>query len=290
MGFSVLFLAFSGSLTHFHKDFSQLNTSLIRTINNNDIQLRSVMDMRVAIGQRAALLWHMTLTEDFFVLDELLGQLYEQETNYQKSRIVLLNSELDVAEKKLIHQLDTKINQQAAELKYFTDALIGKTNRDFTHKLNHVLSNHTAVINLLDNLIEQQQQQNIAIRKSSTTHMKDLLSEMIATIVVIVVFGTLFAIYVICHSLKQSYTLQATNRELAHVVGHDSLTGLPNRSLLLEQLTLILSSTKRKKEHAAVLFVDLNDFKPINDNYGHNVGGFLPAKGCRGHVIRPKGS
>ncbi|BBE50593.1 putative diguanylate cyclase YegE [Ferriphaselus amnicola] len=53
---------------------------------------------------------------------------------------------------------------------------------------------------------------------------------------------------------------------------HDPLTHLPNRLLLEDRLQQLLSSAKRDKERAALLFVDLDRFKPINDSHGHDIG------------------
>lgn len=53
---------------------------------------------------------------------------------------------------------------------------------------------------------------------------------------------------------------------------HDSLTGLPNRALLLDRLDRMLSAAQRRGGHGAVLFFDLDRFKEINDSQGHAVG------------------
>ncbi|MCL7744103.1 diguanylate cyclase [Guyparkeria hydrothermalis] len=67
---------------------------------------------------------------------------------------------------------------------------------------------------------------------------------------------------------------EAKAREWAmwHKAHHDALTGLANRSLFHERLERALSSSERHGERVGVLYVDLNDFKPINDTYGHDVG------------------
>ncbi len=61
-------------------------------------------------------------------------------------------------------------------------------------------------------------------------------------------------------------------RELERRATHDSLTGLPNRVMLAERLGQALSRTKRGDSEFAVLFVDLDDFKVVNDSSGHEVG------------------
>lgn len=53
---------------------------------------------------------------------------------------------------------------------------------------------------------------------------------------------------------------------------HDPLTGLPNRRLLTERMHQAMARDKRFHTYAAVLFIDLDNFKPVNDNYGHAFG------------------
>ncbi|PWV59572.1 sensor domain-containing protein [Plasticicumulans acidivorans] len=57
-----------------------------------------------------------------------------------------------------------------------------------------------------------------------------------------------------------------------HLANHDELTGLPNRSLFQVHLQQVLASAARRHERAALLFIDLDRFKGINDSLGHHVG------------------
>ena len=60
--------------------------------------------------------------------------------------------------------------------------------------------------------------------------------------------------------------------QIRHQALHDSLTGLPNRTLLVDRLTHALERGQRHSLAVAVLFVDIDDFKVINDTFGHDVG------------------
>jgi len=65
---------------------------------------------------------------------------------------------------------------------------------------------------------------------------------------------------------------RALAMKMAHLAQHDSLTDLPNRSLLQDRLGQAVSLAYRRRHKMAVMFVDLDRFKPINDTLGHGVG------------------
>jgi diguanylate cyclase (GGDEF)-like protein len=60
--------------------------------------------------------------------------------------------------------------------------------------------------------------------------------------------------------------------ELAFLATHDPLTGLPNRTLILDRAEQMLARSARSQSRVAALFIDLDNFKSINDTLGHNVG------------------
>jgi diguanylate cyclase (GGDEF)-like protein len=66
--------------------------------------------------------------------------------------------------------------------------------------------------------------------------------------------------------------LRLASEELRHVALHDQVTGLPNRTLLLELLGRAAARARRSHGVATVFFIDLDDFKSVNDRHGHHVG------------------
>jgi len=86
-------------------------------------------------------------------------------------------------------------------------------------------------------------------------------------------------------ALARSLTL--ANQELTQLALHDTLTGLPNRSLLADRIELAIAKVTEQGGCFALMFIDLDGFKPVNDAFGHHAGDLLlkaVATRLRGHL------
>lgn len=81
--------------------------------------------------------------------------------------------------------------------------------------------------------------------------------------------GDIFAGMAVAQDVTEQRRAEQALRHQAH---HDALTGLPNRALLRDRLSQIVAATRRSGGRAALLFVDLNHFKSVNDTLGHAAG------------------
>lgn len=68
---------------------------------------------------------------------------------------------------------------------------------------------------------------------------------------------------------------KATAERIQHLAHHDILTDLPNRILFTDRLQQAIANAKRESKHIAVLYLDLDKFKQINDTHGHDIGDLL---------------
>jgi len=104
--------------------------------------------------------------------------------------------------------------------------------------------------------------------------------------------GTIYPEWLIITTIKDEYNnishyvstfLDITERKdfeikLEHLANHDPLTGLPNRLLFIDRLSHAMQISKRSQSKTALIFIDIDGFKLINDTHGHNVGDVLLQK------------
>jgi diguanylate cyclase (GGDEF)-like protein/PAS domain S-box-containing protein len=97
----------------------------------------------------------------------------------------------------------------------------------------------------------------------------DLLRDVEARVQNLVEDPAIRGLVITCHDITDRKRVEA---QLAHAAMHDSLTGLPNRALVLDRLRQVLARGGRSGAHSAVLFLDLDRFKLVNDSTGHASG------------------
>jgi diguanylate cyclase (GGDEF)-like protein/PAS domain S-box-containing protein len=84
--------------------------------------------------------------------------------------------------------------------------------------------------------------------------------------------GVIATIEDVTEQVEARAELKAAEERMRHLANHDSLTGLPNRAALLDELDRAVSRQERSGAGLAVLFCDLDGFKPVNDRFGHADG------------------
>ena len=92
-------------------------------------------------------------------------------------------------------------------------------------------------------------------------------------------------------AVKEDITQRkASEKEIRDLAFYDPLTKLPNRRLFLEQLTHAMLISRRERNHSALLFIDLDNFKTLNDTHGHDIGDMFLTKVASQirHCIRNK--
>jgi diguanylate cyclase (GGDEF)-like protein len=92
------------------------------------------------------------------------------------------------------------------------------------------------------------------------------------SVLIITLAISAFDAHYLAQTARLANSLQVANEQLRTVALYDALTGLPNRSLLEDRVAQAMNRANRAHRSIAVMFVDLDRFKPVNDRFGHRVG------------------
>jgi len=77
------------------------------------------------------------------------------------------------------------------------------------------------------------------------------------------------------HAQTMTETAELAKEQMSYMAEHDVLTGLPNRALLTDRLAQSITLARRRGKKVALMYIDLDHFKRINDSFGHTVGDML---------------
>lgn len=80
---------------------------------------------------------------------------------------------------------------------------------------------------------------------------------------------------------RMMHSVNDTHQKLKDAALHDALTGLPNRALLFDRIKRLISAQPRSNQLSAIVYLDLDDFKQVNDTFGHAVGDALLNQICQ---------
>ncbi len=222
--------------------------------------------MYAAARERTLSLVRMTLIEDPFLRDEEVQDFYRQASQFAAARGELLALPITDAEIELLKR-QGELTSQAVPLQ---DAVIDLSLAGKSAQAQAVLMHRTIpaqdgvlqVLNQLDDLTRQSA--SAALLQASEAHSA-ARNWMFALSAAALLLGMLVASLVV----RQAHR---AGREREQLATHDTLTGLPNRMLLIDRLEQAILHAKRHKGRLGVLFIDLDRFKLINDSLGHDAG------------------
>lgn len=261
MGLFMIFL-----LSQF-KDADSLRIHTYKVLESSDIFLSTMKDAET--GQRGYLLTgNKSYLEPFLDAQKIIHvQLDElrrltNDNPDQQQRLARLAPLVDAKFSVLLHTIELYNSQHAKEALEIVKSNSGKNLMDSIR----VVSNDF-------NIMERRLLERREIEYKS--QLKNLLTTM--TVLIVLAF---LLIFIFASKARQEFherlRIQAKEKEvIRNLAFYDTLTRLPNRRLLDDRLQQSLASSNRSALYGALIFLDMDNFKPLNDLHGHLAGDAL---------------
>lgn len=247
-------------------------------VRNHKIRLAT--DLQEAAYNRHNALVYQALTEDPFERDANFQLFIRWGYEVGRARNELRSLELDEVEQANLLEQDALI----AEIAQLHEEIADLAARDDLWAAQDRLSSELRPLNLaltqvIENLRRHERDQIQAALEeagAATRHAVNLhwtLGGVLLALAAVVALLSLRQIARHTHTIvTQMEALQAAGQRLEHEATHDALTGLANRALFRRRMEEALNHAREEDFSLAVMYVDLDDFKPVNDRLGHAAG------------------
>lgn len=262
----ILLISIVGSY-HTTNSHNQLLSQLVRAAGMKTVLAYT---MREAIRERIDSLRAMATQTDPFKRDEEKMRLFSHASKYVRARETLIQHLKTDSEREIFEKLDASArsvgNPNARALRALFDE--ESTPGEIDAAVQASIDGHLTLLRHLDEMVRtiHQTTQNRIHEAGDTFHEELLTAALLGMIA--------FAIAVVAAALVV-INAGARNRKLSHQAAHDILTGLLNRQAFEASLRLTLEQSEQSPDSHAVMFIDLDRFKVVNDSCGHPAGDAL---------------
>lgn len=237
---------------------------VLNTVENQNTNSELLKIMSQTILQRTIVLIQILQTDDPFKNDELSLILHKMAAEYVQARNTLEKQDLDEHLRTLLKKIKP-LNSINGPVQYEIYDLVREEEVEKAKQLfvDTALPNQRIIFEIIQKMedyqiLSSQKDLNLLKRENYNTHLTLKIFEFFS-----VLASILLALYIIRRQSKSDYNL-------AYLASTDELTELPNRASFVSKTNDIINSSP--DSHFAIVFFDIDYFKSINDNYGHEIG------------------
>jgi diguanylate cyclase (GGDEF)-like protein len=266
LGFTLLLLLLIGLTAIGLVQMASINQNIEQVVNENNVKADLAHDMRYALSDRAIIMHSITTLSDVFDQQDAFDRFNEDAATFTNARNRFMKMPLNAAEETILADIrQITIKTQPLVVRAISLAMNGEDAEATTLIAAEIVPLQKQLSSRLEELIKlQKQEAERAVQKTANTYANTRLLMFLfgggATLL-----GLIIALVVIRHASRQAAQLQ-------HQAMYDSLTQLPNRVLFADRLQQAILIGRREKQPFALLAMDLDRFKEINDTLGHHAG------------------
>lgn len=225
--------------------------------------------MMIAARERTLAMFRLARSNDAFERDNMFMQFHSSGTDFAKARWALLEMPLNDRERELIREQGRLTGIAMPVQTRIVEMLHDDSDYKIEEQiLNNAIPAQNKVLAVLVQL--DAETQKIALAASSKAYE----TNKVARFWMYLFSGLALLLGMFVAGVVMYYTTRV-GREREHLATHDSLTGLPNRMLLIDRLEQSLIRAKRRGSLVGIMFIDLDRFKRVNDTLGHACGDML---------------
>lgn len=260
MGLGVIMLLFLAERLDFHRQYRQVMGQLRQTVDlsrelvRHDRQMDVAIRMAISTGQPEwAKRYEQQQTMLTLAVGKILARVPDDIGRNYKAKVLSANMKLTEAELRALGYLRSGKQQEAYAV--LSSAPYAANRRAIAQ----------ASEELVNNLRLDADRKLQTIQWRSWTMLGSLI---LATVIFFVMIWRRLK----SDMGKSEAAYALAEARLQRLASHDALTGLPNRQRLIDELQQLLIRSERSGQHIAVIALDLDRFRPINDEFGHDVG------------------
>lgn len=248
---------------------SNIQTDLEHITQISNVKTELAHTMKYAQRDRSMSLYEISLQTDAFAQDEELRRFDSKGAEWWRAWQALQAMGMNSQELEIAKSINTLAKARNREIIVAVDLAVSKSGRDVIDYMSKItIPGQRDLSESIDKLLRLQQEQAMqAEENAANTYTKGRLI-LLWLCSLTILFDVFVGVMVIRRVMRQS-------RELEYKALFDDLTGLPNRALFFDRLGHAVETYSSDKKSFAVVVIDLDRFKEVNDIQGHHVGDLL---------------